>query len=82
MSRYLPMKIIRWTRIRKMGVACGCDSVGGNKCVIVFARTIMELSNPPTIKSSSAKIDKKCDANAEEKEVTFRDLSYFEMNER
>ena len=74
------MRVIKWTEINKMGVACGCDKKGGNKCVFVFARRVSELSNPPAISSSSADIGKKCDAKAEDKEVKFRDLSKFVMD--
>lgn len=59
-------RIIKWSSISHVGVACGCDLNGGNKCVIVLGRFVREMANVPPFKSSTATIGEKCDMRARE----------------
>ena len=72
--------MIKWYAISEVGVACGCDGKGGNKCVIVLGRYVREFSDVKPFKSSSAAISSTCDSKAKEVEVKLRDVSQYIMD--
>ena len=65
-KNYLPYRVIRWRGITDVGIACGCDGTEGNKCVIVFGRSVVERPDVKPFKSSTANIGETCDIGARE----------------
>ena len=79
--RNIAYRVIRWRAISNVGIACGCDGEGQNKCVIVFGRSVVEKQGVQPFKSSTASISSTCDMKAKEAEVKLRDIKEFMMED-